>query len=784
MKRIFLLIFSTSLFFMACGSPVPPSSSSPKDGIWITHSVIKKIAQEKDFRPDSVKKLSSDVLEVLEQYKENGNSFIIPYPVLTHEEIQPSLAKTDHTGRLFVYIYRNESKASFAASFLPDLSTFLSVDTSFGAIDTNANIRRMDFNSSVVFVQARINPSVVDIQKIADLASVSHIDLVTDPLRSGNDPIPAVNQSQNTPHFPQLTQNGTGITVGVMSDDCGTSDYINGPTSTTYLTDAVTRHAIGSSDGPIILGDNYTGNRTHEGLAMMEIVHSIAPNATIKFATAAGDGEAGIVTFVNNIDALAATSQIIVDDIVYPEEPVFEDGDVALSMERNTSERQTIFISAAGNWSRNVYTFNFTPTPEAVDFGRTDYWINKVIDNNISGSRYPRVFTLPEGRGVDIMLQWDDPWRHSKNDFDIYLVDKLTSEIVRASTTTQNGTQNPYERFRFVGAECSGERQYKIVIACNTTTDNPKPRMKMLIQGVTSPTELPESIIGHPADTCDIACSAMNYDADVVTEDGSSQGLCKLVDVNELPTEGGNRPYLPNRPKPDVSGLNGAEVTIANHSPFFGTSAAAPYVAGIAALMLSAHRRAGFVFKASDFREFLRGGCDPIDGSSNTISGAGRSEVFNSLALWMEHVSDGKYLTRFPSGAVTHSTDGSGRPEISNTISAVSNPDIKHIIVHLNMNYYDGSPLQVTLTRGASSLILVPNSAHFEGSALRLVFGITPMPSSITNLRGRGFYPPLGGGTMPSADGADHLAGNWEITIAQSPSATTQLKNWSILLGQ
>ena len=75
---------------------------------------------------------------------------------------------------------------------------------------------------------------------------------------------------------------------------------------------------------------------------MLENVHDIAPGASLQFATAV----AGELGFQQNIKALAsAGSKVIVDDINYPDEPMFQDGLIAQGVDSVTARAR--FISAS-----------------------------------------------------------------------------------------------------------------------------------------------------------------------------------------------------------------------------------------------------------------------------------------------------------------------------------------------------------------------------------------------------------------------------------------------------
>ena len=78
---------------------------------------------------------------------------------------------------------------------------------------------------------------------------------------------------------------------------------------------------------------------------MLEIVHDLAPGATLGFATADPDEP----TFAQNILDLAADGcNIIVDDVLYLDESPFEDGPVAQSVNTVTGAG-VLYFSSAGN---------------------------------------------------------------------------------------------------------------------------------------------------------------------------------------------------------------------------------------------------------------------------------------------------------------------------------------------------------------------------------------------------------------------------------------------------
>ena len=131
---------------------------------------------------------------------------------------------------------------------------------------------------------------------------------------------------------------GTGVTVGVLSDSY---NNLNGAAA------GVTSGDLPS--GVTVLEDLSSGG-TDEGRAMLELVHDVAPGASLAFATAF-TGEAG---FAQNIADLATTCDVIVDDVTYFSEPFFQDGVVAQAVDAAVAGG-TAYFASAGNSADNAW---------------------------------------------------------------------------------------------------------------------------------------------------------------------------------------------------------------------------------------------------------------------------------------------------------------------------------------------------------------------------------------------------------------------------------------------
>ncbi len=170
-------------------------------------------------------------------------------------------------------------------------------------------------------------------------------------------------------NFPTL--DGTGITVGVLSDsfNCyavyaqpgsgvpasGNQGYAPNGFTADYATDVSSGdlpanvNVLAEADCPNYGAPDQTPD-SDEGRAMLQIVHDVAPGAGLAFYT----GDNSEADFANGIGALAAAppagagAKVIADDLGYFDEPFFQDGIVAQAIDTVEGEGVAYF-SAAGN---------------------------------------------------------------------------------------------------------------------------------------------------------------------------------------------------------------------------------------------------------------------------------------------------------------------------------------------------------------------------------------------------------------------------------------------------
>ncbi|WP_440955332.1 S8 family serine peptidase [Methanosarcina sp. Mfa9] len=344
---------------------------------------------------------------------------------------------------------------------------------------------------------------------------------------------------------------GEGIRIGIIS---------NGVDN---LADAV---ATGDLPANVTVLSNSEGG--DEGTAMLEIVHDIAPGAELYFH----DSGNNVIAFNNAVDSLAgAGCDIICDDIGWIFEPFFEDGVVASHVQGVVESNDTLYVSAAGNDALTHYQGEFAPVGTNFhDFsggtGETE-WLYGFV---------------PPGGSIIVVFQWNDEWGKSENDYDLYLGDMINGRIISWSTDMQDGNDLPIEALTYLNTEQTGKN---VAVLVRKVTGDPGvlevfvyPFSGAFLYANNLVAE--DSVYGHPAVPGVVSVGAINA-ADPGNDNiqrSSSRGPVSIYHSSfEL------------REKPDIAGIDGVQVSGAGGFPpvFFGTSAAAPHIAGLAGLVWS-----------------------------------------------------------------------------------------------------------------------------------------------------------------------------------------------------
>ncbi len=352
----------------------------------------------------------------------------------------------------------------------------------------------------------------------------------------------------------------------------------------------------GSGDLPAVnVLSGQSGNPgSSEGTAMLEIVYDLAPGAGLGFATANG-GEA---RFAQNIlDLRTSGCDVIVDDVAYLTEPVFQDGIIADAIDTVVADG-ALYFSAAGNdgnlndGTSGVWEGDFDPVPTAA---RPPALAALGVE----------VHDFGDGTGLNVItadspfffaLQWADPQGASANDYDFCLLDAAGTVIYECAIDIQDGDDDPFEAINSISIDDTG-----VALAIITYT-TPSPRF---LQLRTSGGELAQATDGTIGDHSSAEGAFGVAAVDQASALGGAFTGGPSNPVEPFSSDGPRRmffdatgsPYTPGdfsssggilRQKPDITAADGVSTATPGFSPFFGTSAAAPHAAAIAALMLDA----------------------------------------------------------------------------------------------------------------------------------------------------------------------------------------------------
>jgi hypothetical protein len=402
---------------------------------------------------------------------------------------------------------------------------------------------------------------------------------------------------------------GSGIRIGVISDSVKSLSQSQASGELGAVTVLSGRSGV---DG----GTFDSG----EGTAMLEIIHDLAPGAQLFFST----GKGGPAAFAQNIlDLQAAGCNIIVDDLEYLDESPFQDAVVAQAVNTVTASGVLYFSSAGNSGNFNDQTSSAWEG-DFVDGGPIAY--NGSALGNAHRFFAPNVifnqsFTNNQ-KGEDAYLFWSDPLAGSTNDYDLYVVD-VSGTIVRFSNSIQNGTQDPVEHISIASGEhvlvvkFSGADRYLHVNVGRGKLTYQKPgRTKghsaavnaFSVAAVKARTSFPNAFIGGDGNP---------------VETFSSDGPRRMFyTANGTPITPGNMTATGGtlRAKPDIAAADGVSTSVPGFGTFYGTSAAAPHAAAIAALLLSANSS----LTATQVRTALTNTALDIEGAgSDRDSGSG-----------------------------------------------------------------------------------------------------------------------------------------------------------------
>jgi hypothetical protein len=424
---------------------------------------------------------------------------------------------------------------------------------------------------------------------------------------------------------------GKGVKVGVISDTIynpirpDTNAFApGGPLDKDKVHVTVIKDEDGVEQTGLGIGEHETG----EGLAMLEIIHAIAPDAELYFAT----GNGGQAQIASNISTLADKygCNIIVDDFMLSNESPFQPGTIGKAID-HVSSQGVLYFSAAGNSGSKKYKTAGTWEGDFLDGGQApeEYGLGQNARLHVFDSRHTfnTIDTLDD-TDVTVNLFWSDAPKDGENGYDLYRVkgnngDKRHIGHVIDNSTDDVSKQDPFQSIRGVK---QGDSIVIVKVGAKSRflhLDLYGGGRAILRYGTSG------GVRGHSAtdaaNAFSVAAIGVPKNPTAAFKNGakvewfSSDGPRRVfydatgapITPGNLSSNGGKKLH-----KPDLAAADGVSTTLPKGplhlNPFIGTSAAAAHAAAIAALVLSCSPRPN----PAEVRQALEHTALPTDGKT------------------------------------------------------------------------------------------------------------------------------------------------------------------------
>ena len=484
------------------------------------------------------------------------------------------------------------------------------------------------------------------VESLARIEGVSAVHLAPRPRRRAG----AVTSQGVVVHKTDLVNKsgylGAGVTVGVLSDSY---DDDHADRRDPGWTNAAQDIATGDLPGPgnplgdttpvnVLEDGGFPSTDTDEGRALLQIIHDVAPAASLAFCTN-GNTDAEMAANIARLQSEAGC-QVICDDVAFDDEPMFSDGVISQAID-SAAAAGVSYFSAIGNDANSGYEATFNPVSNSV--GRKRAEAGGVRLGTLPGSETKVIYqwhsfgTDSKGNPVvvqkistgaaptTLIFQWDDPFDVVNGgvngitaDYDI-LVFNAAGAFERHLSGTENNisTNEPLE---LPVDNMKAFTNYKICIVLTTRVNGSQPRLATHLRYLA--TDGLDAIlgdyinlnnvsaVGHPCAAGGSGVAAYVYD-NAPDPGNSAHVYTPMIDgyssngpVTIYFDSSGNRLATPvTRNQPVFACADNVDTTFFPPSPyspnpgdydgdgwpnFAGTSASTAHAAGIAALLIDA----------------------------------------------------------------------------------------------------------------------------------------------------------------------------------------------------
>ncbi len=373
-----------------------------------------------------------------------------------------------------------------------------------------------------------------------------------------------------------------------------------------------------------------------EGRAMLQTIYDVAPGSKLAFYTA-DNSEADFATGIGRLAAAGATVEA--DDVGYFDEPFFQDGIVAQAID-SVEAQGVAYFSAAGNDSNLSYE-NTTPVFGTLSNSAPN---SGEVLLNFDASAHTTTTALPvtipplaPGGLVAVVLEWDQPYvtgapgsGGATSALDLCITGASGSDVIfdldgnSVSCTGPNSAGVDPVQVLIIGNSAANTSN-SVATTVNLMAGladgtSPPGRIKIAVEDDGAGASINAfqthsgTLQGHPGAAGAMAVGAAFF---------ADTPLCGISPARPEPySSWGGTPILFDnsgtrlaaplvRQKPDVVGPDGGNTTFfgwpladfgvtdnssiaeckddPSYPHFFGTSAATPHVAGLAALLLQAN---------------------------------------------------------------------------------------------------------------------------------------------------------------------------------------------------